>query len=154
MRILRGCAIAAALPVLILVVLFALEAGENDEKALSSAQVVGVWKGSGAGRIEFLQGGRFEMTGIPRSAVVFSFTDPPPGNGGLSGSGEWNLKGDTGKSGTVELRFDATDSFSDGSASALLQVQRTGDQPELYFDTNVDKRYGYEMRRITAKSHE
>ncbi|MGC9442022.1 hypothetical protein [Streptomyces sp. WG5] len=100
--------------------------------------------------MEFTADGRFEMSGIPRSAVEFSFTDPPAGDGALSGEGEWELDGDDGKSGAIELGFDAGGSFSDDSESALLQVKEAGDSPVLYFDTNPDKAYGYEVRRVTS----
>ncbi|MFJ1730856.1 hypothetical protein [Streptomyces sp. NPDC088254] len=142
---------AAAVPVLLLGGLFALdscEAGKAGE--LSSAQVDGVWKGSGGGRVEFDDDGRFEMSGIPRNAIEFGFTDPPPGNGRLSGRGEWSLVGDDDRSSTIELRFDAAGSFSEDSEYTLLQVEEAGDHPTLYFDTDADKWYGYEVRRETT----
>ncbi|MFF1548215.1 hypothetical protein [Streptomyces sp. NPDC058291] len=151
MKLFRGCGMVAAGLTLLLGGLFALdscEVGKADE--LGSAQVTGVWKGSGGGRIEFSHDGRFDMSGIPRDAIEFSFTDPPPGNGRLSGRGEWSLDGGDDRSSTIELRFDAAGSFSDDSESTLLQVEEAGDHPTLYFDTNPDKRYGYEVRREAA----
>ncbi|MGV9287857.1 hypothetical protein [Streptomyces sp. NPDC003719] len=100
--------------------------------------------------MEFGADGRFEMTGIPRDAVVFSFSDPPPGDGRLSGAGEWELDGG-GTSGTVELGFDAGGSFSGDGESTLLQVKEAGDRPVLYFDTDADKAYGYEVRRVAQR---
>ncbi|WP_230196601.1 hypothetical protein [Streptomyces coriariae] len=143
----------AAVPALLLGGLFALDscgAGKADE--LSSAQVDGVWKGSGGGRVEFDDDGRFEMSGIPRNAIEFGFIDPPPGNGRLSGRGEWSLVGDDDRSSTIELRFDAAGSFSDDSESTLLQVEEAGDRPKLYFDTDADEGYGYEVRREAAST--
>ncbi|MET9730538.1 hypothetical protein ABZZ79_07705 [Streptomyces sp. NPDC006458] len=151
MKVLRGCAIAAAVPVLFLGSLFVLQGcdgGTSDE--LSSQQVAGVWKGSGGGRVEFDDDGTFEMSGIPRTAIEFGFTDPPPGNERLSGRGRWSLDGDDDRSGTVELRFAAAGSFSDDSESTLLQVEEAGDRPSLYFDTDADEGYGYEIHREAA----
>ncbi|MEF9906432.1 hypothetical protein [Streptomyces sp. P9-A2] len=147
MKILRGCAIAAAVPVLLLGGLFALEACTGPSGELTAQEVAGVWKGSGGGRVEFDGDGTFTMSGIPQSAIEFSFIDPPPGKGNLSGRGEWNLRGDDDRSGTIELSFAAAGSFSDDSASTLLQVEETGDRPKLYFDTDPDKGYGYTIRR-------
>lgn len=141
---------AAAVPVLLLGGLFALDScGAGTADQLSSAQVAGVWKGSGGGLVEFGDDGRFEMSGIPRDAIEFSFIEPPPGNGRLSGRGEWSLDGDDDHSSTIELRFEAGGSFSDFEAT-LLQVEEGGDHPTLYFDTDADKGYGYEVRRQTA----
>jgi hypothetical protein len=151
MKVLRGCVTAAAVAVLLFIGLFALQGcGAGEEAELTSAQVAGVWKGSGGGRVEFGDDGRFEMAGIPRSAIEFSFIDPPPGNGRLSGRGEWNLRGDDDRSGTIELLFDAAGSFSQDTESTLLQVEKAGDSPTLYFDTDPDEGYGYEVRREGA----
>ncbi|CAL9477299.1 hypothetical protein SUDANB15_02945 [Streptomyces sp. enrichment culture] len=150
MKVLRGCATVAAVLVPSLIGLFALvRCGANEGGELSPAQVTGVWTGADGGRVEFGADERFEMSGIPRSAVVFAFTDPPPGEGKLSGGGEWELA-DGDRSGTVELGFDAGGSFSDDSQSALLEVKETGDRPVLYFAVDPDKEYGYEVRRVRS----
>ncbi|MFF3934252.1 hypothetical protein [Streptomyces hirsutus] len=87
MKILRGCAIAAAVPVLLLGGLFVLAACTGPSGELSAQEVAGVWKGSGGGRVEFADDGTFTMSGMPRSAIEFSFIDPPPGKGSLFGRG-------------------------------------------------------------------
>ncbi|MGW6239505.1 hypothetical protein ACWGBX_38605 [Streptomyces sp. NPDC055037] len=148
MKVLRGCATAAAVLVLLLGGLFALEScGGGTSAELDAAQVAGVWKGADGGRVEFGDDGSFAMSGIPRSAIEFGFIEPPPGNGKLSGRGRWNLDGGDDRSGTIELRFDAAGSFSDDSESTLLQVEEAGERPKLYFDTDADEGYGYEIRR-------
>ncbi|CAL9458970.1 hypothetical protein SUDANB21_02607 [Streptomyces sp. enrichment culture] len=148
MKVLRGCTVVAAVLVLCVIGMFALvRCGANEGGELSSRQVVGVWTGSDGGRVEFRADGRFEMSGIPRSAVVFAFVDPPPGEGKLSGGGEWELA-DGDRSGTIELGFDAGGSFPDDSQSALLEVKEAGDRPVLYFAVDPDKAYGYEVRRV------
>ncbi|MEK8142791.1 hypothetical protein NKH18_12990 [Streptomyces sp. M10(2022)] len=135
-----------AIPLLLIGFLFVVQgAGQNPE--LESEQVVGVWEGSGGGQIVFHTNGTFEMARIPRSAIVFSFVDAPPGKAGCPG-GAWELDGEGDTSGAVELHFDTGGAFSDDGESALLQVDRGGDEPEMYFDTNVDKGYGYEVRRV------
>ncbi|MER5844950.1 hypothetical protein ABT099_32655 [Streptomyces prasinus] len=147
MKMLRGRVIAAAVPVLLLGGLFALEACTGPSGELSAQEVAGVWKGSGGGWVEFVDDGTFTMSGIPQSAIDFSFIDPPPGRGNLSGRGEWNLRGDADRSGTIELSFAATGSFSGGPEFTFLQVEEAGDRPKLYFDTNPDRGYGYTIRR-------
>ncbi|MFI0813235.1 hypothetical protein [Streptomyces echinatus] len=82
-----------------------------------------------------------------RWSTTSGFSKPPPGNGRLSGRGNWELEGDTRRSDSIELRFAAGGSFRDDSESTLLQVAKGGDHPSLYFDTNSDKGYGYEVRR-------
>ncbi|MER6528020.1 hypothetical protein [Streptomyces sp. NPDC001508] len=57
--------------------------------------------------------------------------------------------GDDDRSGAIEVFFDAAGSFSD-TESTLLQVEKVGDSPTLYFDTNPDKGYGYEVHREGA----
>ncbi|MGW5213796.1 hypothetical protein ACWEQO_22000 [Streptomyces sp. NPDC004051] len=68
------------------------------------------------------------------------------------GSGGGQVEFDDDRSGTVELSFAAAGSFSDDPEFTLLQVQEAGDRPVLYFDTNPDKEYGYEIRREVASS--
>ncbi|WP_146229131.1 hypothetical protein [Streptomyces sp. NWU339] len=87
MKILCGCAIAAAVPVLLLGGLFALEACTGPSGELTAQEVAEVWKGTGGGRVDFADDGTFTMSGIPRSAIELSFIDPPPGQGNLSGRG-------------------------------------------------------------------
>ncbi|MFI7869408.1 hypothetical protein [Streptomyces salinarius] len=151
MKVLRTCGTAAAGLLLCLAGTYALvSCGADEGGELGPAQLAGAWQGSGGGRVEFGADGRFEMSGIPRDAVVFSFSEPPPGDGRLSGRGEWELDGGDEKSGTIELLFDAGGSFPDDSEATLLQVKETGEHPVLYFDTNPDKAYGYEVRRVRA----
>ncbi|MCW8097788.1 hypothetical protein [Streptomyces tauricus] len=138
---------AAAVPVLIVITLFSLQACEAEGEKLDSDQIVGAWKGSGAGRIRFHENGRFEMTGIPRDAIAFSFIDPPPGKGRIAGEGTWQLEGGRDQGAALELLIDKGGSFSNASETALLQLQQGGENPRMYFDTNPDKEYGYEVRR-------
>ncbi|MER7717237.1 hypothetical protein ABTX99_09820 [Streptomyces flaveolus] len=152
MKVRRTGTAIAVLPCLALLGISALAGcGQSEGPELGSDQLTGVWQGTGGGTVEFGSDGRFEMSGIPRSAVVFSFSDPPPGDGRLSGEGEWELDGDDGTSGTIELGFDAKGSFSDDGESTLLQVKEAGDRPVLYFDTDADKAYGYEVRRVSPR---
>lgn len=149
MKLLRGRGLSVALPLLLVGSLSAVQGcGEQEDAALRSAQVAGAWEGSGGGRIEFDADGTFDMSGIPRSAIVFSFVAPPPGKGRISGTGAWELGGEEESSGVVELRFDAGESFLDDGEFAMLRVDRGGENPELYFDTDPDKAYGYEVRRV------
>ncbi|WP_461090381.1 hypothetical protein [Streptomyces incanus] len=94
-------------------------------------------------------GGTSPAGSLPRRRHIA--IDPPPGKGNLSGRGNWNLRGDDGRSGTIELNFAAAGSFSDDSESTILQVEEEGDRPKLYFDTNPDKQYGYTIRRETGE---
>ncbi|GAA3128900.1 hypothetical protein [Streptomyces echinatus] len=147
MKVVRGGATAVTVfAVLGTALLLGGCAGDGRDK-LAPRQVAGVWEGSGGGRVEFQSDGSFRMSGIPRGAIEFGFSKPPPGNGRLSGRGNWELEGDTRRSDSIELRFAAGGSFRDDSESTLLQVAKGGDHPSLYFDTNSDKGYGYEVRR-------
>ncbi|MDT3728973.1 hypothetical protein ROS62_30575, partial [Streptomyces sp. DSM 41972] len=118
---------------------------------IDRSQIVGVWTGSGGARVDLRADGRFEMSGIPRSAIRFSFVDPPPGNGRLSGSGTWepeqlgSVETDTVEA--IDLAIDAGGSFSDRSQMAELRVARSGWDPVLYFAVNVDKWYGFEVSK-------
>ncbi|WP_432056261.1 hypothetical protein [Streptomyces sp. bgisy022] len=150
MRRRSGCAALALLLALSPVALFALDGcGAPEGGELSGAQVVGVWSGEGGATLEFGAGGRFEMTRIPREAIPFS--DSLPGDGRLSGSGAWTLA-DSDRSGTIELVIDPGGSFADEGATALLQVKEAGKHPVMYFDTNPDRAYGYEVRRIGIRA--
>ncbi|MEU9376130.1 hypothetical protein AB0D94_20465 [Streptomyces sp. NPDC048255] len=111
---------------------------------IDTSQVAGAWTGDGGGRVDFRADGRFEMSGIPRDAVVFSFIEPPAGDGKLSGTGTWSTL-DAGTA--VELSYDAGGSFSDDSEVGRLGVAGSEDHPELYFSTNSDKEYGYRIRK-------
>jgi hypothetical protein len=120
--------------------------GIGHEK-LKRREVIGSWSGDGNGRVKFSPDGRFEMSGIPRSAIDFSFIKPPPGNGPISGKGDWEM--DHGSpSSSLTLSFEAGGSFSDDSEVSGLRVIDSGDHPTMYFDINPDKEYGYEIRRV------
>lgn len=148
MKILRGCGIALVVCVALVAALFSLEGCGGGERAeLDTKQVAGVWTGSGGGRVEFRSNGRFAMSGIPRSAVVFGFSTPPPGDSPLSGQGTWELEGSSGRGNSIQLRFQAGGSFPDDSESGLLRVEKADDHPTLYFDSDSDKAYGYEIQR-------
>ncbi|MFF9077843.1 hypothetical protein ACF1BP_34865 [Streptomyces sp. NPDC014735] len=123
-----------AVPLLLLVALFVMQGCGGKSSELRSEEVVGVWKGSGGRRIEFRADGTFDMSGIPRSAVEFSFSTPPPGKGSLSGRGRWDLEGQRDPSSGVELRFVEGGSFADDAGFALLRPVRNRDEPEMYFD--------------------
>ncbi|MFF0260500.1 hypothetical protein [Streptomyces microflavus] len=116
---------------------------------IERTRIVGQWSGSGGARVELREDGRFEMSGIPRSAIVISFADPPPGKGRLSGSGTWELEepSDRDTVESIRLNVDAVGSFTGGSEIAELRVARGGDKPVLYFATNVDKWYGFEISK-------
>ncbi|GAA2776217.1 hypothetical protein GCM10010521_63690 [Streptomyces rameus] len=150
MKAIRGRATAVAVSAVLAVLgtapLLGGCAGDGRDK-LVPREVAGVWKGPGGGRVEFQGDGTFRMSGIPRSAVEFGFSKPTTGSGPLSGRGSWELEGNTRRSDSVELRFAAGGSFRDDSESTLLRVAKGGDRPVLYFDTNSDKGYGYEVRR-------
>ncbi|MFF3731493.1 hypothetical protein ACFYXM_14520 [Streptomyces sp. NPDC002476] len=141
MRRFRGCAIFIAIPSLLFIILFVMQGCEGGSPELRSEEVVGVWKGSGGGRIEFRADGTFDMSGIPRSAIELSSSTTQPGKGSLSGRGEWEMEWDRDPSSGVEI------SFADGTESALLEITRIGDEPEMYFELNVDTDRGYRVRR-------
>ncbi|MFE2935065.1 hypothetical protein [Streptomyces sp. NPDC059221] len=126
---------------LLFIALFVMQGCEGRSPELRSEEVVGVWKGSGGGRIEFRADGTFDMSGIPRSAVELSSSTPPSGKGSLSGRGEWEMEWHRDPSSGVEI------SFADGTESALLEVAGNGDEPEMYFELDVDTDRGYRVRR-------
>lgn len=111
--------------------------------SVDASQVPGVWTGDGGGMVEFMADGRFTMTGVPRDAVVFSFSEPPPGDGGLSGAGKWVIDP---ADDAVELSIEAGGSFRDGEIASLKVAEGEGPQV-LYFETNSEKAYGYEIRK-------
>ncbi|MFE7429504.1 hypothetical protein [Streptomyces sp. NPDC057545] len=136
-----------AVPLLLLVALFVMQGCGGKSPELRSEEVLGAWKGSGGGRIGFREDGTFDMSGIPRSAVEYSFSTPPPGKGSFSGRGRWDLEGQRDPISGVELRFVEGGSFADDVGFALLRPVRSRDEPEMYFDVNPDTEDGYRVRR-------
>lgn len=124
--------------------IFATTGCGSDSERVESAQIPGVWTGVDGGRVEFGDDGRFELSGIPRDAVVFSFIDPPPKGKTISGQGTWSVKE---KGSIVELVYDSTGSFAEGGEAGSLGVADSGDPPRLYFSTSTDKEYGYEIQK-------
>ncbi|MFF1506707.1 hypothetical protein [Streptomyces sp. NPDC058326] len=118
-------------------------------ESIDRSQVAGTWIGDGGARVELRVDGGFEMSGIPRSALHFSFIDPPPGEGKLSGSGTWELgphrEGDSVEN--ILLYVDTGGSFSDDSEVEELRVAESGEKPVLYFFTSPEKWYGFEVRK-------
>lgn len=116
---------------------------------LSADQVVGTWRGDSGGRVTFFDDGRFEMSGIPRDAIVFSFSKPPAGEDSLTGAGTWRLQGEGRRSSSLELVTDTTGSFVNGEVAMSLELSEGGAHPVFYFETDVDEGYGYEVRRTS-----
>ncbi|MFH9263951.1 hypothetical protein ACH4KN_06745 [Streptomyces sp. NPDC017546] len=104
----------------------------------------GVWTGSGGGRVEFQADGRFSMKGIPTESVGFAFGEPPTEDR-VAGSGTWNV--DDSDEDRLQLRIDAGGSFADADQMAVLMVAEDGPPQVLFFSTNVDKPYGYELKK-------
>ncbi|MFJ4824894.1 hypothetical protein ACIP5L_16625 [Streptomyces bacillaris] len=102
-----------------------------------------MWKADDGGQIEFTSDGRFEMSGITRSAVVYSFSEPPPGEGPLAGAGTWELENRR----NIEVMYEKGGSFS-YAESGEIAIAESGKNPVLYFSTNSDKGYGYEIRKV------
>ncbi len=123
------------------------------DEEIGAAQVVGVWEGDGGGRVTFHRDGRFEMSGIPREAIDF-FLEVPPGTGRLFGAGEWEL-GDPGegseRDSEVYLYIEEGGSFSNGPDVGWLRVEDGGKNPVMFFQVNVDKEYGYQIRRVESE---
>ncbi|MFF3839874.1 hypothetical protein [Streptomyces sp. NPDC001930] len=115
-------------------------------EAIDRTRIAGTWTGDDGARVELHTNGRFEMSNIPRSAVVFSFGDPPPGDGKLSGSGTWQPghAGDTVD--RILLYVEPGGSFADVQVEAL-GVAESGEEPVLYFSTSPDEWYGLEIRK-------
>ncbi|MEU0163044.1 hypothetical protein ABZ154_30630 [Streptomyces sp. NPDC006261] len=112
------------------------------DHTIESAQAIGLWKADDGGQIEFTSDGRFEMSGIARSAVVFSFSEPPPGDDPLAGAGTWELKNQR----LIELSHEKGGSFSHVEPGSM-GIAESGKNPLLYFSTNSDKEYGYEVQK-------
>ncbi|MFI5768799.1 hypothetical protein ACIA74_09645 [Streptomyces sp. NPDC051658] len=115
---------------------------------IDRTQIAGTWTGDGGARVELHADGRFEMSGIPRSSITSSFIDPPPGDGRVSGSGTWKPEGDSDSVDSILLSIDAGGSFSEATETEALGVARSGENPVLYFATDVDKWYGYEIHKV------
>lgn len=146
----RGCAICVVVPVLLFIALFVMQGCEGKSPELRSEEVVGVWKGSGGGRIEFRADGTFDMSGVSRSAVEPAFSSLPPGQGSLSGKGRWDMDGQRDPGSGIELRFVEGGSFTDEGGFAQLRTVRGGDEPEVYFEGDPDTDRGYRVRRATS----
>ncbi|WP_329112228.1 hypothetical protein [Streptomyces sp. NBC_01353] len=116
-------------------------------ESIERTRIAGTWTGDAGARVELHANGRFEMSGIPRSAITFSFIDPPPGDGKLSGSGTWKPARDGDRVDSILLYVDAGGSFSETSETGELGVAESGENPVLYFSTSPDKWYGYEIRK-------
>ncbi|MFI1190551.1 hypothetical protein [Streptomyces californicus] len=110
---------------------------------VDTAGLPGVWTGSGDGRVEFHADGRFSMRGIPAESIGFAFSEPPDEDR-VAGSGTWERDTDEDQ---VQLMIDAGGSFADAAQVAVLMVAEDGPPQVLFFSTNVDKPYGYEIRR-------
>ncbi|MEU6943716.1 hypothetical protein ABZ957_00500 [Streptomyces sp. NPDC046316] len=117
-------------------------------ESIERAGIAGTWTGDAGARVELHTDGRFEMSGIPRSAITFSFIDPPPGDGKLSGSGTWEPARDGDKVVSILLHVDAGGSFSANTETQELGVAESGENPVLYFSTSPDEWYGFEIRKI------
>ncbi|MFF8835667.1 hypothetical protein [Streptomyces sp. NPDC015130] len=118
---------------------------ERPEK-IERTRIAGTWTGDGGARVVLRADGRFEMSGIPRSAVHFAFSDPPSGDGRLSGSGTWEPAHDGDKVDDITLYIAAGGSFTDTQVGSL-GVAEGGQDPVLYFSTDIDKWYGFEIRK-------
>ncbi|MFF2895207.1 hypothetical protein [Streptomyces sp. NPDC057966] len=136
-----------AVAVLLFIALFVMQGCEGRSPELRSEEVVGVWKGSGGGRIEFRADGTFDMSGIPRSAVEPAFATLPPGKGSLSGKGKWYMEGQRDPGSGVALSISKGGSFTDDTGAAVLRAARNGDEPEVYFEGDPDTDRGYRVRR-------
>ncbi|MFD1830566.1 hypothetical protein ACFSJS_12920 [Streptomyces desertarenae] len=140
----------AALPLVFLAAFALLAAFDPEQALLKKADVVGSWRSDdGRGRVDFHADGRFEMSGIPRSAIVFSFNDPPPGKGPISGKGTWEFAYDEPSTG-IHLHIDAAGSFFDAEVASLESIKEDG-RTKMYFSVNVDKMYGYEIQRVSEQ---
>ncbi|MFJ1798179.1 hypothetical protein [Streptomyces sp. NPDC088180] len=105
----------------------------------------GVWTGSGGGRVEFHADGRFSMKGIPAESVDFTWSEPRNGATRVSGAGTWQQQDIDEDS--LQLMIDAGGSFPTDEEVATLMVAEDGPPQVLFFSTNVDKPYGYEIEK-------
>ncbi|MEV8445686.1 hypothetical protein [Streptomyces parvus] len=113
--------------------------------AVDTDGLPGVWTGSGGGRVEFHADGRFSMKGIPAESVDFTWSEQRNGATRVSGAGTWQQQDIDEDS--LQLMFDAGGSFPTDEEVATLMVAEDGPPQVLYFSTNVDKPYGYEIEK-------
>ncbi|MFI7234417.1 hypothetical protein [Streptomyces cyaneofuscatus] len=111
--------------------------------AVDTAGLPGVWTGSGGGRVEFHADGRFSMERIPTESIGFAFGEPPAEDR-VAGAGTWERETDEDR---LNLMIDAGGSFADADQIAVLMVAEDGPPQVLFFSTNVDKPYGYEIEK-------
>ncbi|WP_159392574.1 hypothetical protein [Streptomyces niveus] len=62
----------------------------------------------------------------------------------VRGQGAWSVKE---KGSIVELIYDSTGSFAEGGEAGSLGVADSGDPLKLYFSTNSENEYGYEIQK-------
>ncbi|MFJ9889560.1 hypothetical protein ACIQRW_27405 [Streptomyces sp. NPDC091287] len=105
----------------------------------------GVWTGSGGGRVEFHADGRFSMKGIPAASIAFTWSEPLNGATRVSGAGTWRQ--DDVAEDSLQLMIEAGGSFPTDEEVATLMVAEDGPPQVLFFSTNVDKPYGYEIEK-------
>ncbi|WP_237725626.1 MULTISPECIES: hypothetical protein [Streptomyces] len=113
--------------------------------AVDTDGLPGVWTGSGGGRVEFHADGRFSMKGIPAESVVFTWSEPRNGATRVSGAGTWQQQ-DVDED-SLKLMIDVGGSFPTDEEVATLMVAEDGPPQVLFFSTNVDKPYGYEIEK-------
>lgn len=113
--------------------------------AVDTAGLPGVWTGSGGGRVEFRADGRFSMKGIPAESVDFTWSEPRHGATTVSGAGTWRQ--DDVAEDSLLLMIDVGGSFPTAEEVATLMVAEDGPPQVLFFSTNVDKPYGYEIKK-------
>ncbi|MFD3515700.1 hypothetical protein [Streptomyces sp. NPDC058657] len=114
---------------------------------IARGRIAGIWIGENGARVVMRVDGRFEMSGIPRSALTPRFSEPPLRGENVSGSGTWTPVGDSGSVTTISLSIAAGGSFAEGTDAEELGVARSGEGPVLYFSTDPDKWYGFELRK-------
>ncbi|MEU1217032.1 hypothetical protein ACFYSH_24270 [Streptomyces sp. NPDC005791] len=82
--------------------------------------------------------------GIPTESIGFAFGEPPAEDR-VAGAGTWER--DDIDEDSLNLMIDAGGSFADADQIAVLMVAKDGSPQVLFFSTNVDKPYGYEIRK-------